>query len=271
MKTQVDTAKNRSEAGSLLGEPALRMTDVSIAALRHPDRVVFEDVNWSVAAGDFWAMGGLHGCGKTDFMAVAAGLSLPVRGAYHVFGHELGAGFERDLLETRRRLGLVFEGGHVLRHLTVAENVGLPICYHRDQPVEEAAIEIDRLLALTELSVWADQPASSLSRNWQQRVGLARALALGPEVLLLDSPLRGLDPRDAAWWLTFLTQLSAGHPNFGGRPTTLVVSCDDLRPWHGHARQFAVLRGRRLHLLDSAAPSQPEEEFLRALMAAPND
>ena len=269
METREVTDGNQALDGTQAGGPALLMTGVSIAALRHSDRVVFEEVNWSVATGDFWAIAGLHGCGKTDFMTVAAGLNLPVRGAYWVFGRELGAGFERDLLETRRRLGLVFDGGRVLRHLTVAENVGLPICYHRDQPVEEAAVEIDRLLALTGLSVWADQPTMSLSRNWQQRVGLARALALQPEVLLVDNPLSGLDPRDAAWWLAFLSQLAAGHPDLGGRPMTLVVSCDDLRPWQGRARQFAVLRDRRLVPLGSGLAPLPDDDFLRASVGAP--
>jgi ABC-type transporter Mla maintaining outer membrane lipid asymmetry ATPase subunit MlaF len=62
-----------------------------------------------------------------------------------------------------------------------------------------------------------------------------------PEVLLLDSPLSGLDPREANWWLDILGALSAGHP-IVGRPVTLAVTGDDLRPWRKRARQFAVLK-----------------------------
>jgi len=242
------------------------MTDVSVGSLRHPGQLVFEQVNWRVEGGAFWAIGGLHACGKTDFMALAAGLMRPIGGSYQVFGRELDTGFEPDLLETRRRLGLVFDGGHVLRHLTVAENVALPLCYHREVPMDEAVMDIVPLLHLTGLAAQADQPATTLTRNWQQRVGLARALAIAPDVLLLDSPLSGLDPRDAAWWLEFLTQLSAGHAEFGGRPMTLVVSCDDLRPWKGRARQFAVLRGRRFVPLPDDSQVRAADELLQDLI-----
>jgi ABC-type transporter Mla maintaining outer membrane lipid asymmetry ATPase subunit MlaF len=92
-----------------------------------------------------------------------------------------------------------------------------------------------------------------VNRNWQQRIGLARALALKPEVLLLDNPLTGLDPRDAAWWLDIVDALAAGHPIVDGKPLTLVVTGDDLRPWQNRARQFAVLKNRQFVSLGARA------------------
>ena len=107
--------------------PALEMTDVTVGSLIDTDLIVLERVNWKVAAGDYWAVGGLQGSGKTDFMATAAGIMRPLRGTFKVFGQELGAGFEHELMPTRLRLGLVFDGGRLLNHLTVAENIALPI------------------------------------------------------------------------------------------------------------------------------------------------
>ena len=248
------------------GGLAMKMTDVTIGSLKAPEHIVFDEVNWSVAVGDFWAIGGLHGCGKSDFIATAAGLLPPLQGTYEVFGHVLDRGFERDLLSTRLKLGLVFDGGQLLRHLTVAENVALPLRYHKDLSEDEADLQVGRLLDLTGLTRWADERASALSRNWQQRVGLARALALKPEALLLDTPLTGLDPRDEKWWLEFLSQLSEGHEAFGGRPMTLVVSCDDLRPWANRADHLAVLRGRRfVPLPREAAPVEADDVLLDLL------
>jgi len=248
------------------GGVAMKMTDVTIGSLKAPEHIVFDEVNWSVAVGDFWAIGGLHGCGKSDFIATAAGLMPPLQGTYEVFGHVLDRGFERDLLSTRLKLGLVFDGGQLLRHLTVAENVALPLRYHKDLSEDEADLQVGRLLDLTGLTRWTDERASALSRNWQQRAGLARALALKPEALLLDTPLTGLDPRDEKWWLEFLSRLSEGHEVFGGRPMTLVVSCDDLRPWANRADHLAVLRGRRfVPLPREAAPVEADDVLLDLL------
>jgi len=224
--------------------PALEMIDVSIGSLVNSEVVVLKGVNWKVAAGDYWAIGGLQATGKSDLLATAAGIMPPLRGGFRVFGQELGAGFEHELMPTRLRLGLVFDGGRPLSHLTVEENVALPIRYHKNLGPVEIKAQTDALIEVTGLSEWAGRTRGALRRNLQQRVGLARALALSPEVLLLDNPLTGLDPRDSAWWLGFLDQLAAGHPVIGGRPLTLAVTGDNLRPWRDHARQFAMLNNQ---------------------------
>ena len=149
--------------------------------------------------------------------------------------------FEDARLQTRLRLGLVFDGGQLFNHLTVAENVALPLCYHHNLGRTEGAAAVGELLDYTELTPWAASRPGTLGRSWQKRAGLARALALEPEVLLVDNPLAGLDPRHVHWWLGFLDQLSKGHPLTHGRPVTLVTTTADFRLWKGHARQFAAL------------------------------
>src|SRR5439155_15053549 len=113
----------------------------------------------------------------------------------------------------------------------------------------EAHKEVQKLLVALELAPWAESTSGTMSRNWQKRVGLARALALQPEVLLVDTPLTGLDLPHVNWWLALLDQLSKGHPLLQRRPVTLVVTAADLRPWKGRAKQFAVLKNRRLAVL----------------------
>ena len=223
--------------------PAIEMTGVAVGAMRDPDTVVAEGINWTVNTGDYWVVAGLHGAGKSDFLMLTGGLMPPRQGRYQFFGEAMPI-FEETRLKERLRLGLVFDGGQLFNQLTVAENVALPLRYHHNLSQAEAAAAVAELLERTELTPWAESTPGALGHGWRKRAGLARALALKPEVLLVDDPLAGLDPRHVHWWLGFLDQLSTGHSLMQGRPVTLVVTTADFRPWKGHARQFAVLRNQ---------------------------
>jgi ABC-type transporter Mla maintaining outer membrane lipid asymmetry ATPase subunit MlaF len=235
-------------ATSAAGVPALQMEDVSVASLRDPGAVVVEEINWTVAPGDYWVVAGLQASGKSDFLLMTASLVAPQRGRYRLFGENMPI-FEDPRLKARLRLGLVFDGGQLFNRLSIAENIALPLRYHRNLTVREAEGAVRELLQACELTPWADHAPATLARSWQKRAGLARALALQPEVLLVDNPLAGLDLRHTRWWLSFLDQLSKGHPLARNQPMTLVVTAADLRPWKGHARQFAILKNQRLTVL----------------------
>jgi ABC-type transporter Mla maintaining outer membrane lipid asymmetry ATPase subunit MlaF len=238
---------------SIASVPALEMIDVTVSTLHDGSAVALEGVRWTVASGDYWAVGGLHRSGKSDLMAVAAGLTLPARGTLRVFGQELTVGYEHESAAARRPVGLVFDGGQLLNHLTLAENIALPLRYHLRPGDPDPEERISALIKLTDLEQWTGRLPAEVSRNWRQRIGLARALALQPQLLLLDNPLTGLDPRDAAWWLDLLDELSIGHPIMDRQPVTLAVTTDDLRPWIERARQFALLKERAFLALGSRA------------------
>jgi ABC-type transporter Mla maintaining outer membrane lipid asymmetry ATPase subunit MlaF len=248
------------------GVPAIEMTGVAVSALRDPDTMVAGGINWTVNAGDYWVVAGPHGSGKSDFLMLTGGLMAPRQGQYRFLREEMPI-FEESRLKERLRLGLVFDGGQLFNHLTVAENVALPLRYHHNLSQIEANAAVSELLECTELAPWAESTPGTLGRGWQQRVGLARALALQPEVLLVDNPLAGLDPRHVLWWLAFLDQLNKGHRLMASRPMTLVITTADVLPWKGHARQFALLRKHRFVALGAwaqveAASSEVTQELL---------
>jgi ABC-type transporter Mla maintaining outer membrane lipid asymmetry ATPase subunit MlaF len=227
---------------------AIEMRDVSVGSMRDLNTMVVENVNWSVALGEVWIISGLQGTGKSDFLMMTGGLMAPVAGAYHFLGEEMPI-FEDHRLAERLKLGFVFENGQLFNHLTLSENISLPLRYHGDLDKTDAGAEVQKLLELTELAPWADSTPGAVARNWQRRAGLARALILRPEVLLLDNPLAGLDLRHRAWWLNLLEQLARGHEWMNGRPMTLIVTTNDLRLWRGGARQFAILKEKRFVVL----------------------
>ena len=247
--------------------PVIEMSGVSVGTLRDLHALVLEDVNWTVHKGDFWAIGGMHGSGKSDLLYMAAGLTPPQAGCYRLFGFEMPI-FEGEQLKERLRIGLVFDDGHLFHNLTVRENIALPFRYHKSADWRELEERVNVLLDLTELRSHASVTAVNLGRNLQKRAGLARALALQPEVLLLDNPLAGVDLRELTWWMNLLNQLSTGKGFMEGRPVTVVVTAEDLRPWRARASHFAFLQNKRLTEVGGARELEHHTESLvRELLA----
>jgi len=239
---------------------ALEMIGVDVVSLRHPETVVLHDVNWLVREGDYWAIGALVAAGKSDLLAAAAGLVPVAQGTCRIYGREIAASYEQDLIEARLKVGIVFDGGRLLNHLSLIENVSLPLQYHENLGAAECRDRAASLLEMVNLSDYTTRMPGTINRRLQQRAGLARALALRPKVLLLDNPLSGMDPREALWWLNFLDQLSAGG-------TTLAVAADDLRLFRGRARQFAALNEQRFIPLGSRDElASHTEPLLRELL-----
>jgi ABC-type transporter Mla maintaining outer membrane lipid asymmetry ATPase subunit MlaF len=233
-------------------EPLIEMHRAAIAAPRDPQTLWLQEINWRVNAGSFWAIGGSHSSGKSLLLACAAGILRPKQGDLRLFGQPLFELDERDALKLLLRIGLVFEGdGRLFNQMSVAENVALPLRYHFDCTDQETSTRVDAVLEATGLSAEAATPAGRIARAFRQRVGLARALVLQPDVLLVDNPLSFQGPLAGRWWCRFLKELAKGHPVMGGRPVTVVVAGDDLRPWRHLAGEFGLLADGRLECFSS--------------------
>ena len=230
--------------------PAIEMRSVGVSSMHDATRLVLEDVNWTINSGEFWVVAGTQGSGRSDLMLLAGGLMSPAQGDYHFLGEPMPI-FEESRLKHRLRLGFVFESGQVFSHMTTAENVALPLRYHENVSREVAETRVGELLEIMELTRFANHWPTGLTRNWQKRIGLARALMLKPEVLVLDDPLSGLNARHAMWWLNFLEQLRIGHSLTASRPMTIIAAADDLRLWQGRDRHFAVINGKKFSVVGS--------------------
>lgn len=243
MKEGLSSAAPRSREAAA---PLIEMIGLAVGAPDSSESALVEEVNWSICGGEYWVVGGLPGSGKSNLVATAAGLNRPLRGTLRWFGKEVGELDEEGLLAARSRVGIVFEnGGRPFNHLTVAENIALPLRYHRNRLPAEVRETVEKILQFAGLTLLAGMAPSRIKPAERQRVALARSLAMSPDVLLLDNPLAGLVTQEARWWRDCLGDLSAGHDIAGGRPITLVVTCDDLRPWADQGRQFALLKQKR--------------------------
>ena len=225
-------------------EACFELRDATVAMAREPDLPALEGVNWRVRPGEFWVVAGLHASGKTDLLHCAAGLTTLLAGEGRLFGRTLPLHSETDT-RTRLRMGLVFDGGNLLDSLSLAENVALPLRYHENLALEEAEPRVLPLLEALELSSTAGRSPDAVSRNWRRRAGLARALVLRPELLLLDAPLTGLDTRQSFWWLDVLARLARGDAVLTTQALTLVATAESFRPWRHMATRFGLVHERQ--------------------------
>jgi phospholipid/cholesterol/gamma-HCH transport system ATP-binding protein len=250
----------------------IEMRQAAIVDSHAPETVFIDDVTWRIEASDYWAVGGLPGSGKSDLLGTAAGLQKPLRGFYEVFGRDTVELSVEELAKERLRIGLVFGNeGRLFQHLSIAENVALPLTYHQDLSPAAAAAQAAEVLELVGLTPIAHHMPSGIHRHLRPRAALARALALRPEVLLLDEPVRGLDRREVRWWLDFLCGLSQGHSFFDGQRFTLVITSNDLSIWAGHAEKFGMINGNRWTVLGGRKELKAHSEpVLRELLDFPD-
>jgi phospholipid/cholesterol/gamma-HCH transport system ATP-binding protein len=226
------------------------------------------DVEWRICPGDFWVVGGGAGSGKTRLLETAAGLRPPASGTVRLFGARADTLSAEAARATRRRIGFVYgAGGRLLGHLTLAQNLALPLCYHRNCRPEAVETEVARLVAQFELQPLAQRLPGQVNGACRQRAALARALALAPEVLFLDDPLAQLNTAQIHWWLGWLS--SPPRPaEVRPLPATIVVATDDLRPWLAEHRQYALLHDGRWQVLGDRDQLAASPESLRRELLA---
>jgi putative ABC transport system ATP-binding protein len=170
-----------------------------------PERpAVLENLSFSLRQGEYVAILGESGVGKSTLLNLVAGLEAPDAGHIEVLGHSL-ATLDDDARSwlRRRHMGFVFQAFHVLPYLTVRQNVALPLEL-LDTPPDEVRERVVTLLESCGLAAHAAQSPRDLSGGELQRVAIARALANRPALLLADEPTGNLDPRTAAEVLALL-------------------------------------------------------------------
>jgi phospholipid/cholesterol/gamma-HCH transport system ATP-binding protein len=158
------------------------------------ERAVLNEISFNVHRGETVVIMGGSGCGKSTLLRHMIGSMKPTSGSVRLFGNEITGMTEREIERVRLRFGMLFQSGALLASLTVGENVALPLLQHSDKSGDEIEEIVKQKLQMVGLTGFEDLRPDEISGGMKKRVGLARALALNPELLFSDEPTSGLDP-----------------------------------------------------------------------------
>ncbi|MEO1015964.1 MAG: ABC transporter ATP-binding protein [Pseudomonadota bacterium] len=205
------------------------------------DVVIHDNLDLDLMRGEILGVVGGSGTGKSVLMRAIIGLKRPSAGSVKVFGEDFYALNEAGRLEVERRWGVLFQGGALFSSLTVAQNVMAPIREHLQMPDALARDIAAMKISMSGLPPEAgDKYPSELSGGMRKRAGLARALALDPDIVFLDEPTAGLDPIGAAAFDELIVNLKT---SLG---LTVFMITHDLDSLYAASDRVAVLAEKRV-------------------------
>jgi phospholipid/cholesterol/gamma-HCH transport system ATP-binding protein len=239
------------------GDPILRMQQVSIV---FGSQRVLENINLDTPRGQTIVIIGESGCGKTVLLKLLIGLLQPTAGKVIFDSQDLAALGERQLTRARLRFGFLFQASALFDSMSVFDNVAFGLRYQKELSETQIQERVRQRLEEVGLSLdMADKKPGELSGGMKKRVGLARALALNPEVMLYDEPTTGLDPIMSAVINDLIVQTRQRHPVTG------VVVTHDMRTVNKVADRVVMLypldklRTGENQILFDGTPAQLEQ------------
>jgi phospholipid/cholesterol/gamma-HCH transport system ATP-binding protein len=196
--------------------------EVKGLTMAYGDFVIQRDLDFTIMQGDVFVIMGGSGCGKSTLLRHLIGLIKPARGEIYYHGDAFWKLDDARRQGLMRRMGVLYQGGALWSNMTLVENVSMPIETYTDLGLSQARELASYKLSLVGLKGFEDYYPAEISGGMQKRAGLARAMALDPELLFFDEPSAGLDPLSAKRLDDLIIELSE---SLG---TTIVVVTHEL-------------------------------------------
>ena len=178
-----------------VAQPVIRIAEL---VKRYQERNVLDHVNLDVYPGETMVIMGGSGCGKSTLLRILIGAIVPDGGRVELFGANIAELDEHQLDAVRKRFGILFQSGALFNSMTVGDNVALPLREHTNLDEDTIGIMVRIKLEQVGLRQAMDLMPAEISGGMKKRAGLARAIALDPEILFYDEPSAGLDPVTSA-------------------------------------------------------------------------
>lgn len=186
-------------------------------------KVILKDINLSIQEHETIVFIGTSGSGKSVLLKTLAGIYPPSEGKVLIQGENWQELENNEKHDLARKLGMLFQQGALFDTMTTLENVEFPIREHHDLPEDEIHAHAKELLEKVNLSDSYDKRPSELSGGMQRRLGIARALALNPEIIFYDDPVAGQDPIQADQVSTLMMEFKERNDS------TLIVTTSNMR------------------------------------------